>query len=328
MHAMRAPARRRLTAAVLGGLAMGGLAVGVVATRPGRPPAIALAGEPGWSKVTPTDVFEAFGPTYLAAVFPWGDHLVIQAISVAATHDLVTWRMRGVSPPGTNLTPLLAPGPDGSVVLVTPSYSDLADHAVMSTRVWTSRDLATWTELTGDSRDTMVDGQVETIAVISGRIVLAGSVEVAGPPTGEIQQRHPAIWTSTKGSPFHPVLLGPAPGPGEHGGSATGVAPTRAGAVAFGSLGGDGRAWTTTDLATWTLASEPVPGPDGPSWMLPPHDGSLLGGGAGGAWISTDDGATWRVLGSWLGPQVATIWRDRIVGISASRQLWLWTDVP
>jgi hypothetical protein len=277
----------------------------------------------------------------LGGVAIHGDELVLpctifddasgrQRIVVTSSPDLEHWRLHGGSELGPYLAPLAASGPNGSVIVEALALADPNATEGSAMRVWTSRDLETWTELEGSAADVMVNGQATRIRAVGDAIVLAGGAATYS-DDGRTVTTRPAVWVSMAGSPFERTLLPSSPDSGPQG-NASDVAGSIDGLVVVGVTSAAGR----TQPSAWVgspphvLEQSPVV-PDFATYMwsvvsLPDRTLVAVGGsdppGPGRTWLSTDQGLTWKPTGP--GPSTVGVWDGRAVGMSQDEHPRFW----
>ncbi len=404
---------RRAALGVAAVLAVIGSAVGLASLEGDDRSEVAAGTDVGhWSTVEATDpdVFSGDGDTYITAVTPWKDQVVVLgvrqpatgdntvlawtsdngidwerheldwptgcdpngglvargdqllvtcrsittiagedvvSVDVATTADLARWTVHHVTSDGQWFGSLVGSGPGDTVTVQALAAQDPDTTVGARTRVWSSSDLTIWTEMTGETVETFLDGQATAIRTFDEVTIITGMVNdwPAGAGPDEPAVMRPAVWVSTAAGPFRRTILdtnttASVTSGNEAAGVVMDVAATSSGYVAVGSGdgGSTGLAWTSTNLSDWTVvsfghASTNTPAQNGLRTIVSRSDGTLLAAGDGTnvdglttiAWQSTDRGRSWRPAGR--GPSVIANWNDRPVGMSSlpgQPRFWTW----
>ena len=300
------------------------------------------------------------GCSFVDGALALGDRLVVPCkiydesndgdggrISVAATSDLESWTVTPVSENGQWFGSLVGAGPDGTVVVQALEAGDPNTTLGSTMRIWSSRDLVTWTPIDGETPTTLLDGQASAVRSFDDRIVVTGTFNDhadQADPEAPASMR-PAIWVSTDGAPFVRTLLRSADVTTGPSAAVMDLVSTGSGYVAVGAAGDPSAAlaWTSPDLVDWSTvaitSAKPASGTEDAAspllWdveMLP--DGTLLAAGTGPrsngsiaeGWLSDDGGAGWRTVG--VGPDFMALWNGRAVGMSGGPRneptFWTW----
>lgn len=268
----------------------------------------------------------------------------VPALDVATTTDLEEWTVHNVAGGGIWFGSLIGPGSGDTVIVQAIEAADPNTTSGARTRVWSSSDLVVWTEMTGETAETFLDGSANAIRTFGEVTIITGIVNEWPTDVGSTTPvvMRPAVWVSTSGSPFRRTILDTGDPAAGLDGAAMDVAATGDGYVAVGSAGASsiGLAWYSTDLTNWTEITVATPREDpdvstqnglwavisrSDGTLLAVGDGTDLDGGATIAWQSTDDGRSWRSAGP--GPSLIAHWDGKPVGMSTFPDpgvFWTW----